>query len=453
MNTFWVTELEPTCISDGYKDEWCLDCTELINTEIIPATGHPAGEWTIDVEPTCVEEGSKHRICSACSELLTEVILANGHDYSTEWTVDIAPTCTEEGSKSHHCTVCGAKADVTAIEPIGHIYSDEWTIDVTPTCLEDGSKSHHCIGCDVAVADITVIASLGHNFEVVSTDVEHPHTISYKCSLCTETKQQSSFVETCPMCIFTCTNVDDATCKITGYAGTSDSFVIPGSILGRTVTTTTTGAFKNNTTLTSVIIEEGVQGLGALAFLGCTSLSKIVIPESVTSIGANAFYNCASDFTIYCCRDSCAMQYAIDNSFNYVVMDICETENSTIDYANELIYVTKNSVTNLEDIISVPTNSMAFAEASHIAGNYEVLGTGSIVTVFEGSDISSEYTIIVLGDTNGDSVCDALDAAQVANASNGLKALDGAYAIAADSNLDDVIDIEDYQAVVNKVVA
>ena len=412
QNTMWITEQESTCTQDGYEDEWCLDCYEIINSKTISAAGHTSGEWIIDTHPTCTEDGSRHSSCSVCNDVVTEVMLATGHSYSEKWTIDLAPTCTEEGS-----------------------------------------KSHHCINCDDAVADVTAVASLGHNYVLTSVADEHPHTNTFECSLCSDTKEEETFSEKCGVCNFSYTNVDDKPCKITGYIGNSTSMFIPATINGRTVTTTTTGAFKNNTTLTSVTIENGVQGLGALAFLGCSSLSKVVVPESVTSIGANAFYNCASDFTIYCYRDTYAMQYAIDNSLNYIVMDIGETENSRIDYSSELIFLSKRCVTSLDDILYVPSSSMAFAEASHISGDNEFLGTGSIVTVFDGNDISSEYTVIVEGDTNGDSVCDVLDTLEVAKVSNGHTSFDGAYAIAADSNQDEVIDINDYQDIVNKAVS
>lgn len=407
----WVVETEETCITDGLKSRICTDCGD-VEAKVIPATGHQNTIWITEQEPTCTVDGYKDEYCLACGEKVgTEEIPANGHSYSTEWTIDVAPTCTEDGSKSHHCIVCGDKADVTTI------------------------------------------ASLGHNFKVASTAEEHPHTISYKCSRCTEKKEETSSSADCAVCNFSYTNIDDETCKITGYIGSANSFIIPAEINGRTVTTTTTGAFKNNTTLASVRIENGVQGLGSLAFLGCKALSKIVIPESVTSIGANAFYNCASDFTIYCYRDSYAMQYAIDNSLNYIVMDIGETKNSVIDYKNELIFTLKKCITNILDILYIPENSMAFAEASHISGNNEFLGTGTKITVFENNEISSEYTLIVEGDVNGDSVCDVIDCAQVSRASNGFEELEGAYAMAADSNADDIVDINDYQSMVNKALA
>ena len=452
QNTNWVTDKEPTCDEVGCKNEYCLDCGKVINSEEIPVLGHSYGEWIIDVAPTCTEEGSRYHTCSVCGDVATEVVSETGHIYSTEWTIDVAPTCTEEGSKSHHCTVCGDKADVTVVEPMGHIYSDEWTIDIAPTCTEEGSKSHHCIGCDEVVEDVTIVAPLGHDYKAVSVVDEHPHSTAFKCSRCPDTKEEDTYSEKCGVCNFTYTDMDDKTCKITGYIGSSTSIFIPASIAGKTVTTTNTGAFKNNTFITSVKIENGVQGIGTLAFLGCKSLSKAVIPESVTSIGANAFYNCASDYTIYCYPDSYAMQYAIDNSLNYVVMDIGETADTIIDYENKLIFTTASGRTSLEDIIYSPSTSSVSVQASLIAGDKEYLGTGSIVTVVDDNGESSDYVLIVEGDVDGDSVCDVIDCAQVALVINGHQTLEGAYAMAADNNADDVVDVTDYQSIINKAL-
>ena len=452
QNTNWVTEQEPTCDEVGCKNEYCLDCDKVINSEEIPALGHSYGDWIIDVAPTCTEEGSRHHTCSVCGDIATESVSAIGHIYSTEWTIDVAPTCTEEGSKSHHCTGCEDKTDVTVVESTGHIYSTEWTIDIAPTCTEEGSKSHHCTGCNNEVTDVTVIASLGHDYKSDSIVAEHPHNTTFNCSRCSEIKTEETYSEKCGECNFTFTDNGDGSCKITGYIGSVSSMYIPATIDGKTVATTSTGAFKNNQSITSVEIENGVQGIGTLAFLGCKSLSKAVIPESVTSIGANAFYNCASDFTIYCYPDSYAMQYAIDNSLNYVVMDIVATANSTIDYENKLIYTIASCNTSLDTIISAPSTSDVSVQASFIGGDKEYLGTGSIVTVVD-NDVSTEYTVVVEGDVDGDSVCDVLDCARVARVSNGFATLEGAYAMAADSNADDTVDANDYQSLINKALA
>ena len=118
-----------------------------------------------------------------------------------------------------------------------------------------------------------------------------------------------------------------------------------------------------------------------------------------------------------------------------------------------MIFTTNSCATSINDIVYVPTTSEVFAEASLIQGNNEYLGTGSIVTVFDNDDLLSEYTLIVIGDTNGDSVCDALDVFDVERASNGNAELDDVYALAADSNSDETVDITDYQAIVNKALA
>ena len=52
--------------------------------------------------------------------------------------------------------------------------------------------------------------------------------------------------------------------------------------------------FYYNSSVKSVIIENGVTSIGNQAFYGCASLTSITIPDSVTSIGEYAFYGCTS---------------------------------------------------------------------------------------------------------------------------------------------------------------
>ena len=53
-------------------------------------------------------------------------------------------------------------------------------------------------------------------------------------------------------------------------------------------------AFKDCTSLTSVIIPQGITSLPDNIFSGCTCLTNVSIPQSVSTIGVRAFYNCQS---------------------------------------------------------------------------------------------------------------------------------------------------------------
>lgn len=61
-------------------------------------------------------------------------------------------------------------------------------------------------------------------------------------------------------------------------------------------------AFAGNTKITSVVISEGVTGIGSRAFTGCTNLT------SLTSIGNDAFKNCAKLRSIRCYANSSTWQ-------------------------------------------------------------------------------------------------------------------------------------------------
>ena len=82
------------------------------------------------------------------------------------------------------------------------------------------------------------------------------------------------------------------------YTSSSYSiYYIPASLKTVIITDATTlgyGVFYGCSSLTSIIIQEGVTSIGDNAFYGCSSLTNITIPTSVTSIGYGAFYGCIS---------------------------------------------------------------------------------------------------------------------------------------------------------------
>ena len=69
---------------------------------------------------------------------------------------------------------------------------------------------------------------------------------------------------------------------------------ITSVIINDGVTSIGDGAFADCSSLTSIEIPNNVISIGGSAFYGCKNLTSITIPNSVTSIGNYAFYDCHS---------------------------------------------------------------------------------------------------------------------------------------------------------------
>ena len=80
--------------------------------------------------------------------------------------------------------------------------------------------------------------------------------------------------------------------------GTGKKIVVPKTISyldnDYSVTAIGRGAFYRCSSLTSIVIPNGVTSIEESAFDGCSSLTSIVIPNGVTSIGGWAFDSCSS---------------------------------------------------------------------------------------------------------------------------------------------------------------
>lgn len=75
------------------------------------------------------------------------------------------------------------------------------------------------------------------------------------------------------------------------YVGTEAELTIPAE-LG--ITAIGAEAFKDNTSLVSVVIPEGVVSVEDSAFSGCGALESVAFPETLQNIGSFAFRNCSA---------------------------------------------------------------------------------------------------------------------------------------------------------------
>ena len=92
--------------------------------------------------------------------------------------------------------------------------------------------------------------------------------------------------------------MDNHLAMVLGYSGRSETINIPSEINHEgviyRVTSIRESAFRDCSSLTSIVIPNGVTSIEFCAFSHCSSLTSIVIGNGVTSIGDLAFYDCSS---------------------------------------------------------------------------------------------------------------------------------------------------------------
>ena len=190
------------------------------------------------------------------------------HDYS--YVTIKEPTCTEKGVESGVCSLCGD--DTTRhIDSLGH---DEVSHEAkAATCTENGYDAYatcSCCGYTTYNASSETYA-LGHAFE------------KGNCSRCGETQLDIELS-------------DDESCYIVTGVGEFDGneLEIPANYKNKPVKEIAIGAFRECTSLESVVIPDSVISIGDGAFTRCSSLTSVKIGKGVTSIGTSAFYRCHS---------------------------------------------------------------------------------------------------------------------------------------------------------------
>ena len=101
-------------------------------------------------------------------------------------------------------------------------------------------------------------------------------------------------------------------------------------------------AFYNCSTLTRVVIPDGVKSIQKYAFYNCSSLTSIEIPSSVTNIESSVFYNC--------------FHLSVVHNLSNLELSINSTSNGYVAYYASFVYTSKEEI-----VISIIDDKYVFA--------------------------------------------------------------------------------------------
>ena len=137
---------------------------------------------------------------------------------------------------------------------------------------------------------------------------------------------------------YTCTGIGTAT---------DNDIVIAGTLNGVPVKKVSTYAFDNNTTITSVTIQEGITEIGAAAFWNCSKLTSVSLPDGLLSIDQVAFKNCSKLATIN-----------IPDSVTYIGLTAFQNSDRVCTKVNGMYYVDNWAVHDDENVTFASTYSI-----------------------------------------------------------------------------------------------
>ena len=179
-----------TCGTVGVARVYCSNCSKLLETKVIPATGVHTPVNVPAVAATCLTKGlTAGTKCSVCEEILSgcEELNALGHDVQDVPAAE--PTCDVNGlTAGRKCIRLGCDYVVTAqteVAPLGHIWKTTKTVD--STCYEKGYILKECQRKGCNATEVTDIPE-AHEFSAFKTT---------KAPSCTE---DGIMAKTCAKC-------------------------------------------------------------------------------------------------------------------------------------------------------------------------------------------------------------------------------------------------------------
>ena len=310
----WLVEPGFDCVNGGSKSRYCVACKSKETISIAPGE-HVTKELSY-VPPTCLETGlTEGAQCSVCGFIIKEQmpIEATGHIVVIDSA--ITPTCIKTGlTEGSHCSACNAIfVEQKAVGLTEHTPVDD--APVASTCTQTGSTAgSHCSVCNAILVEQKAVGLAEHtpvdDAPVASTCTQTGLTAGSHCSVCNKIFVQQNVVSkkehkvehgVCTTCGLKTGSIglqyvdSGSGVMVSGIGSCTDTEIyIPAYHNDKKVLGISSSAFKDNYSITKVVMFDGLQSIGNNAFSGCIYLESMVIPDSVTSIGYNAFYTCAN---------------------------------------------------------------------------------------------------------------------------------------------------------------
>ena len=211
------------------------------------------------------------------------------HGYYVEAIVE--PTCTDKGYIQYKCE-CGSSHTSDTDGALGH--DEQYRGAKAPTCTEEGWDAYVvCSRCDYSTRGENKPAK-GHrhdtSFDVLNTDDDGNYYVEGYCYDC---KTDVVITFTSEFRDFTLTKDNRGLLTLSAMEAVIPAIFYSEGVWYK-VTTIGDSAFKNQTTLESVVIPNTVTVITDSAFEGCTGIKEIPLPEGLVTIGECAFKGCSS---------------------------------------------------------------------------------------------------------------------------------------------------------------